>query len=413
VRRAGERDIRLLITAAWIAVVVATQAWPSWETGIRQLFASDVASYERIAAAAPGLPSSSLATQHAQRFPAHWVTGTVASVTDANLHDVYRVASVLCLLAVVLVMYRVFANMVLGACAFAISMGLVVASVYSMRYLLAAPGMLSDAVFLLGFALLLLAFVDHSTGQAVVGVAVATLGRQTAVPLGVVAAIAILFVWEQRRRSSAILVLSTCLGIFVTEWLVARSFSTPGSAGVETSTLLGSLGHPVRLLVKGGIVRGDARAVLGVLVPLGVIAGAWLRGKRPEPVPSLLTAAVLVQPLLLSPDWVANNQPRLAALALPGLAVVAAGQLRDLPLATTTLWVVLTAIFVASFHPRYSDVGTPNTTVWGAIDVVASVSIALALGRSRQAPATSRSREQLINGSRELPGLDSNQQPSG
>lgn len=369
--------------AGWIALVLASQAWPSWGTGIRQLFAADVVEYEAIAKAAPGLPTTWLGAVHAQRFPVHWLVGTIAWASGANLHAVYRVGSVLCLLGVLLVMSRMFVRLGLGSGAFAIAIGLVATSVYSMRYLLAAPGMLADAIFLLGFALLLLGFTESSAWLVVVGIAVATLGRQTALPLAIVAAAAIFFTWDERRRRRTLplLVLAACFGVYLAERLVAQGFSAPGSVGgLGTTTLLGSLGHPVRLLLHGGIVGAYARAVLGVLVPLAVIAGAWVRGRRPAGMPTLLTAAVLAQPLLLSPAWIPNNQQRLAALAVPGLALIAAGQLRDLPLPTATVVGVSAAMLIASLHPRYSDVGIPGTAVWGALDAAAAISIALALG---------------------------------
>jgi hypothetical protein len=380
--RSRGAELRPFVLVGWIVLVLASQAWPTWGTGIRQLFASDVVSYEAIANAAPELPSASIAAQHAQRFPVHWLVGTIASTAAVNLHVVYRLASVLCLLGVLLVMFRIFVAIGLGVPAFTIASGLVVTSVYAMRYLLAAPGMLSDAVFLLGFSLLLLGFTRQSRWLVVVGISVAASGRQTAIPLGIVAALAILFTWEgRRRRTSAFLVLAACLGIYLAEWLVARTFSTPGSAGLRTSTLIGPLGHPVRLLLHGGIVGADARGVLGVLIPLAVIAGAWLRGRRPAGIPTLLTASVLVQPFLLSPAWVGKNEPRLASLALPGLALIAAEQLRDLWLSPTTVAVVSAAILIASFHPRFSDVGTPDTAVWAVLDVAAAAVITLAIGR--------------------------------
>ena len=390
-----ERDLRPFVAIGWIVALAASQAWLSWETGIRHLFAHDVVSYEAIAEAAPGLPSSSMPTQHAQRFPAHWLIGTIASATSTNLHDVYRVASVLCLLGVLLVMYCAFVRLGLGPRPLVIVFGLMATSVYPMRYLLAAPGMISDAVFLLGFSLLLLGFTDRRTSLVVVGILVATLGRQTAVPLGIVAAITIFFTWErQRRRTTSAVVLVACLGVSIAEWLVARSFATPGTADFRTSTLFGSLGHPIRLVVHGGIVGGDARAVLGILIPLAVIAGAWLRGRRPPGVPTLLTAAVLVQPFLLSPTWLVNNQPRLAALAVPGLALIAAEQLRNLPLANATVSVISAAMLIASFHARYSNVGLPNATVWATIVFIAALSITLAISWSRLVAPTRNGQKQ-------------------
>ena len=93
----------MLVPAAWAGAVLATQAWPSWSTGIREQFAGDVVSYEQIARAAPGLPAEALPQQHAERFPIHWAIGTVSDLTGAGLHGVYRTVSVGLLLGVVVV----------------------------------------------------------------------------------------------------------------------------------------------------------------------------------------------------------------------------------------------------------------------------------------------------------------------
>ena len=361
--------------------MLATQAWPSWSAGIRELFSADVTSYERIAAAAPGLPSSPLPAQHAERFPAYWAVGTIHHLTGGDLHTVYRVASMACLLAILLVMHRVLVDLGLDPGSYCLCLGVVAASAYPMRYLLAAPGMLSDAVFVLGLAVVALGVVRHTHGLVAGGVALAALGRQTAVPLALAAAIVLLLGRRPHAVRAAALTVSAGLGVFLAEWLVARSSSSSDGGGVTGFTVFGSLGHPVRLLTKDGLASADARAFLALLVPLGLIAGAWLRGRPPSLGPSLLAAAVIVQPLTLAPEWVGPNETRLAALALPALALVAADQLRGASLPARTTWISAVAILLASFHARYSDVGVPGSTVWGAFELAASLAIAIAVGR--------------------------------
>jgi hypothetical protein len=358
-----------------------TQAWLSWGTGIRENFDSDVTSYERIAAAAPGLPSSRLPAQHAERFPAHWLVGTTSYLTAVDTHLVYRVSSLLCLLGMLLVMHRILVTLRVSLGVHAICIGCVAAGAYPTRYLLAAPGMLSDAVFLLGFSIVALGFVERRDLFVVLGVTVAALGRQTAVPLAVASALALLLT---RNRSAALrpalLTFGAGIGIFAAEWLVARSFSSPDLGGF---TIFSSLNHPIRLVREDGIAGFDARASLGLLVPLGLIAGAWIRGHRPPLVPVLLAASVIVQPLILAPQWVGPNETRLAALAIPGLVLVAACQLRATELSPATVAIVIVAILLASFHARYSSVGVPNSGTWAGFSVIAAMSIMVTIGWPR------------------------------
>ena len=117
VRRPAIRDPRSLILGGWIVVVLATEAWPSWESGIRDLFAHDVASYQAIAEAAPGLPSAPVVPatpgqpsfperRLRQRFPVHWSVGRrfLAHCHEPRGRLPGRV--VLCFLAILLVMHR-------------------------------------------------------------------------------------------------------------------------------------------------------------------------------------------------------------------------------------------------------------------------------------------------------------------
>jgi hypothetical protein len=94
-----------------------------------------------------------------------------------------------------------------------------------------------------------------------------------------------------------------------------------------------------------------------------------------------------VQPLVV---FEGDNSTRLAALALPALALVAAWQFRDVELPLATVLLASVAILAASFHARYSDMGVPDSADWAALEVIASVCIVIAVGwpriRSRGAP---------------------------
>jgi hypothetical protein len=254
--------------------------------------------------------------------------------------------------------------------------------------------MLSDGVFLLGLTVVALGFVSRRDLVVVLGVAVAALGRQSAVPLAIGAAIAILVTRKRSagRRTAAITV-AVGVGVFVAELLVARSFSSSNLGGV---TSIRSFEHPIRLVTKEGIVGSDARAFLALLVPMGLIAGAWLRGSRPALVPVLLAASVIVQPLALA-QGIGHNETRLAALAIPALVVVAACQLRGTEVSPATTGIVILAILLASFHARYSSVGMPSSAAWAAVSVIAAISTVIALGwprltRGRKAADDSASR---------------------
>jgi hypothetical protein len=255
----------------------------------------------------------------------HWIVGTVSKEGGIDLHLVYRVASLAVLAALVLVVHRLLVALRLGLGACAICLGLLVASVYPFRYQLAAPGMIADGVFLLGLAIVALGFAEERDVLVVAGAALAAVGRQTALPLAVAAALVLLARGRGRRAGrAAILTVLAAAAVFATEWLVSRSFALPQPGGLRAITLVGSLVHPLRLLTREQLASWDARCFIGLILPAGVIAGLWLRGRRPRAALLFLAASVIAQPLVLSPSWVGRNESRLAALALPALVLVVA-----------------------------------------------------------------------------------------
>src|SRR4051812_10928825 len=169
----------------WAGVVLATQAWPSWSTGVRERFAGDVVAYEQIARAAPGLPSGPVSQQYAERFPVHWAVGMIADLTGVELHTVYRVIGLTLLAALVVAMALVLRRLEVGRSTRIVLIGLVVVSAYPVRLLLAAPGMLADTLFLVGLAVALWGLVAERDDVLVAGLLVAVLGRQTAVPVAI------------------------------------------------------------------------------------------------------------------------------------------------------------------------------------------------------------------------------------
>jgi hypothetical protein len=366
--------------AAWLVAVLATQAWPSWSTGIRNRFASDVSSYEQIAKAAPGLPSGSLPQQHAERFPAHWLVGTVSDLTGWSLHGVYRAASLLCLLALVAVVAATLERLRLDLAGQVVALGLLMASAYPFRYLLAAPGMVSDAVFLLGLAVTVLGLTTRRDATVVGGLLVATAGRQTAVPVALAVAAILAF---RRRFALAAVSAVLPLTLYGAERAVADRFGDGGLGGAQS--VLAAAGHPRELADHVG------RIVLPLVVPLAVAAGAWMRTRVPPSLaPTVVATAVVLQPLVLDPTWVARNEPRLAGLALPAVVVALATPLAACRLQPLETAMVSLAILAGSLHARYSDVGVPRSAAWVGLEVVAAAVAFAVLARARLGAATSR-----------------------
>ncbi|HSL65451.1 MAG TPA: hypothetical protein VK874_12425 [Gaiellaceae bacterium] len=366
------------VLLAWTAFVVLVQRWPSWEEGIRVEFAADAQFYELIARAAPGLPDTDVLRAYAQRFPAHWLVGVLHDITGIGLHALYRAATAVCVALALLALHRALTSLELDLRGHALALGAFAASAYPVHYLLAAPGMLSDAVFVLGLSVLLLGFVRGRLAVAVLGIAVAALGRQTALPVAAAAGVWAAFhpAWRDRRGIAVAALVAVPAGLYVALHILSDPFSQPRDAGVDDLTVLGFLTSARDFGEHVGLV------VLGIAVPAALVAGAWIRRGGPPPWgPLLVAAAVVAQPLLLGPLANASNEPRLAGLAAPALALAAGTLLSGAVLGRGETVVCAAAIAVGGLHHRYTIAGPAPNVGWAVVELAAALLVLLVLAR--------------------------------
>ena len=369
------RTTRLLVLLGWAAFAVAVQRWFSIADGIRLQFAADSAFYRAIARAAPGFVDEPVLRAYAQRFAPHWLVGVAADATGLSVETVYRIATVLVLAGVLLLVHAAFVRIGLEVRPYVLAIGVVAAGAYPLHYLLAAPGMLSDAVFLLGLAALLLGLVRGSLALALVGIAVAMLGRQTALPVGLAAAAwtALDPAWRARRTLASASLVAVPVGLYAVLHLASDGFSMPRPADVDDLTILGFFTSLHAFAEHVGLV------LLGIAVPTALVAGAWVRSRIVAVGPLLVAAAIVAQPLFLGPLANRSNEPRLAALAVPALAVAAGLMLRGVRLGLGETIVAAAAIAVAGLHHRYTWAGIDRNTVWAAVDFAAAGAVLLVL----------------------------------
>jgi hypothetical protein len=377
-------DSRALAVGGWIVFVLATQRWYSWNRAVELDLGGDMPAYESIARAAPGLPTEPIRVQHAQRFPLHWLVGSIADVTGIGLHVVYALAMALCLSAILLAVHATLDRLDLTPGAYALCIGSLIAGAYSFRYLLIVPAMVGDALFVLGLSLVLLAFVSDTFVLLLAGLLVAVVARQTGLPL-VLPAAAWLATRPGRRGRRIALAIALPVCAYAVIAVAAHSFARDDFGGFSRFTVLGSIGHPRELAAHVG------RLALGVLVPLAFAVAAWLRTRRRLDATAWAVAGaaivVLAQPLLLGPAWVVQNEARLAALATPALAVFAAWSLRAVSLPRRETIAIGAAIAAGSLHHLYSRAGFEGRRGWVALEVVAAVVIVVVLvGRNALAP---------------------------
>ena len=373
---AGSRGTAAAVLVGWGSLLIVTQRWPSWEEGVRDSFQADARFYEVIARAAPSFPDTDILRAYAERFPLHWLLGSFAEATGVDLFDLYRGASIVLVAAILVAVQQAVVTITLDTPVVVLCLGVVAASAYPAHYLLAAPGMVSDGLFVLGLSVALLGFVRERYSVVVAGLALATLGRQTAVPVGLAAAVWvwILPAWRASRVGRALGCVVATAGVYAVLYVVATPFAMPRPAGVSDLTVIGFMTGVRPFAEHVGLV------VLGVAVPTALVAGAWWRTRAPLPFgPLLVAAAVVAQPLLLGPLANKSNEPRLAGLAVPALAIAAALLLRGARLRVGETVVAAVAIAVGGLHSRYTHTGVPSSAVWSVLELVAAGVVAIAV----------------------------------
>lgn len=368
---------RASILVGWAVFVCATENWRPWADGIRLQYATDELQYETIARAAPGLPDVKIDPAHADRFAAHWLVGELAHGLHAGLHPVYWSATGVVLVAMLITVALTLRDLAAPWQAEVLVLGAVAASAYPVRFALVAPGMLSDTLFVLGLTVTVWGAVTRRPPLAIGGLALATVGREMGVVLGIV--VACIWLLEPRTRRWAPAALLVPAVLFTIFRSVATSFSEH-ARGVLGMTVAGSWTLHTGLSHAG-------RAAVAVALVSSVVALAWWRGKRaPLLMPLALGAAVVAQALVLAPDWT-HSEPRLAGAAVPALAVAAVPGLAHASLRGYEVAVAALGIALASLHHLYTDVGVDTARAWGAL-VALGCLLVLAPAIRRARPAT-------------------------
>lgn len=365
-----------VVAAGWIAFVVATEHWRPWQDGIRLNYATDIRSYDQIARAAPGFPSLDVNAAHADRFPAPWLVGELHNATGIGVHAMFWIATVVVLVGVLLAVHATLVALRASLGAYALVLGAVIASAYPVRLLLDAPGMLTDAVFVLGLSLAVLAFVTDRAWLVIAGVAIAEVGRQDALPLAVVAAAVYLL---RRRVGIAVLIVAAPAIEYVAMHRASQSFSDRSGRGIVGMTVGGHW-------APTGLASHLGRLLIVVAIPIAFFALGRLRSKAvPLFVPLALGLTVVAEAFVLAPDW-SHAEPRLAGLALPALVVAAVPTLERARLTTRRVAIACVGIALASLHHIYSNVGLTRSSEWAAL-VLAGCLCVVAAGVSARRKA--------------------------
>lgn len=360
--------------------------WLGWADGIGFLQATDVASYEKFAAAFPGWPGSQIPLHHAQRFLVHYFVGGLSWLTGAPLLFAYRLALGACVLAILLSLRSLLESLGLARRWRFLFLGLFILNPYTLRYYWVVPGMLADLVFVLGLTILLHGLQRVSDRSIYAGILVASIARQNVLVLlpGIFTWVLFSDAWAIKRPRQKFVLLgmvsALTAGIYVAIKVAVLPVTNGREYGAEIFLSLfrwaGGEAFSFRQLAEHLL-----RVALPLAMALVFAAGGWgFRQKstllrRPEFVAALLMAAAIVsQPLLADPIALGmQNQSRLSSMALVPLLVACAILLREAAAPggayVVALWL---ALGLGSFHHLYSIVGPPGASAYVCLHLIAA-----------------------------------------
>ena len=397
--------------ALLLGFVAATNRWLNWAHSLALVSAHDEIDYRTIALAAPSFPSVQLQNQHAQRFAFHYLIGLVARVVS-DVDRVYAVATVLAVIAIVIVLMGVLRLIGLSTGAAVLCLAVFILNTYSIRYYLIARGEVADLIFDLGVLISLGGLFARRYRLVLLGTVIGAAARQTELPAAVALGIAV-WVWpgsardpRLRRLASACLPALIALVIYVIEVHVAARFSYDYTPGVKNFTVLGEL--EALPAGTGSLAQHVLRSVNGLfavggLLVAGLVALIGVRGRWRWRAPGrefwaclLVGLAIVLQPMVLNADYADHNETRLSVLGLGALVCALAVLLARLerrghavgPRRVAGLILVLA---IGSFHHLYTIVGTANATETVLLQILAAAVISLGLVFGlRQPPRANR-----------------------
>jgi hypothetical protein len=356
----------------FVAILLVTNKWFNYDEAIRVMGADDTISYRAIAEAWPGLPSDPLPFHRAQRLAVPYVLGGIAGTLGCSLDSVFLGATLLSCAAVLLLMHKIFVSLALSATQRLLLFALLIFNPFVFRPYLAARFMVIDLVFITGLTLLLWGLLTNRGAATVLGIALAALGRQTAL-----AVLPVVVVWlntgawkarpARERLLFMLLLPSSALGIYCVTGLAASEVSE-GSRNLEHLTgLLYWFAHFWPREFRD-LLEFVFRGLTSSTVTLMILGAVYARTRKLVTPPAffwlllVLVASIWAQPFLGGPAVTGGNIVRLCALGfvplLTALAVLLSRS-RILSKASRSQLIILTLLIIAgSFHHLTSNVGS-------------------------------------------------------
>ncbi|MFV8165927.1 hypothetical protein ACNQVK_28150 [Mycobacterium sp. 134] len=355
-------------------------------SGFAQAPVDDALDYRRIAEAAPHLPVKPIASAFTARFAIHYIVGQLHVATGLNLDVAYNLVFAVLLAVLLVAVHLLFRGLPIGE--FSLVAALFVFNPYAFRPYLLQTETLQDLVFVFGVAVCLLGLRSRSTAAVILGLAIAVLGRQTAILVAPVAAGWLLNEshWRtipggRRPWGQAIAALAVTVLLFVAVRTWSARFSIQFEPTVLHDTVLNLLGGMPDTAVE--LAAHFARTLIPLMVPLAAFATlcgvlGWRRVPFGAWAALAMCVAIAAQPAMTDPRFpgFAFNEQRLAALALLPLVYAVAVLLDRTDRCKDNRWVpplLVALLAVGSLHHEFSSIGPQSLAQFLAVQFIVAI----------------------------------------
>jgi hypothetical protein len=363
-----------ILTLSLLSLLILTNRYLSISEE-PQLIPPDSFSYLKVASEFPSLPphDANLPFHHAQRFIFPYLVGAFSKLSNISLEATFRAFALFAIFGIVLLLKRILGSISkLSDNQISWIMALLILNPYSFRIYIAAPYLLNDIFFQLGFALLLAGLWEESSLQAVVGILIASCSRQTALPLIFPTFLWLGILWPAQKRNQ-IYITGACSilissGVYFVTAKVAATFSGPNQNFSHIIGLVLWLKKSFSLKI---LLEFALRGLIGLTLLISTVVAiipdvSKFETKDKMRAVCLLAFSVLVaaQPVLGGPAVTGQDITRLILLGLFPLLILL-GVLFSYSNLKPSYWAETLPLAIAfaaasSLHHMYSFLGVGN-----------------------------------------------------
>ncbi len=367
-------NFQVSVTVCLLCFLYSTRYHLPFIDSINWVQATDVYSYLVISSSAPNLPTESISFHFAQRWIPHYLVGCVAAILNMDLGLAYALISGVMVASIIVLAWSILLQAARDKTLGILIFLLLSLSVFSFRLYIFVPGLFADLVFVLGLALALKACLGRSYGMVVVGMLVATTGKQLSLLVLPGLALYIYAVWGAllgQAKAFFMGVLLTLVVIAFYQLLIFTSadFALPNS--ITSNVLFALFPWIVSDRFTLGLMSEHMFRILLPLLPFIMVWGLAPGGLSQKL--HVLSAGELMAWMLMilgpmayaflpGPEVQMGNQSRYVGSVMLPLAILCLKTLPDIKLRLHLVdYIVLTTVLLfLSYHHRYTTLqGTP------------------------------------------------------